>query len=37
VKILNPHKRVYDVLQLVKLDTVFEIFQEEGAALESFS
>lgn len=36
VKLLNPLKRVYDVLQMVKLDTVFEIFQEEAAALDSF-
>lgn len=36
VKLLNPLKRVYDVLQLVKLDTVFEIFQDEAAALDSF-
>jgi anti-sigma B factor antagonist len=36
VKLLNPLKRVYDVLQLVKLDTVFETYLEEAAAIASF-
>ncbi len=35
-KLLNPLKRVYDVLQLVKLDSVFETYQDEGLALASF-
>ena len=37
VKLLNPLKRVYDVLQLVKLDSIFEIFADEAAALASFA
>lgn len=36
VKLLNPLKRVYDVLQIVKLDTVFEIYQDEATAIASF-
>jgi anti-sigma B factor antagonist len=35
LRLLNPLRRVYDVLQLVKLDTVFEIYQEEAGALAS--
>jgi anti-sigma B factor antagonist len=35
-KLLNPHKRVYDVLQLVKLNSVFQTFQDEAAALATF-
>lgn len=37
VKLLNPLKRVYDVLQLVKIDTVFETYQDEAQAVASFS
>ena len=36
VRLLNPLKRVYDVLHAVKLDSVFEIFQEESKAVASF-
>jgi len=36
IKLLNPLKRVYDVLQLVKLNSLFEIHHEEAAALASF-
>jgi len=36
VKLLNPHKRVYDVLQLVKIASVFETYQDEAVALASF-
>ena len=35
-KLLNPLKRVYDTLQLVKLADVFEMFQDEAAAVASF-
>jgi anti-sigma B factor antagonist len=35
-KLLNPLRRVYDVLQLVKLDSVFETHRDESAALGSF-
>jgi anti-sigma B factor antagonist len=37
VKLLNPLKRVYDILQLVKLDTIFETYQDEEVARESFA
>lgn len=37
VKLLNPMKRVYDVLQLVKLDSIFETYQDEPTALASFN
>ena len=36
VKLLNPLARVYDVLQLVKLDTVFETHRDEAVAIASF-
>jgi len=36
VKLLNPMKRVFDVLHLVKLSSVFEIYHEEKAAIASF-
>jgi len=36
VKLLNPLKKVYDVLQIVKLSSVFEVYHEESAAIESF-
>lgn len=36
IKLLNPLKRVYDVLQLVKLNSLFEIHHEETAAIASF-
>ncbi|HEU4417204.1 MAG TPA: STAS domain-containing protein [Candidatus Angelobacter sp.] len=37
VKLLNLTRRVREVLQIVKLFTVFEIFDDEFAALETFS
>ncbi len=37
VKLLNLTKRVHGVLEIVKLGTVFEIFDTEAAALEAFS
>jgi len=36
VKLLNPHRRVYDVLHLVKLDSVFDVHADEERAIESF-
>ena len=36
VKLLNPSGKVYDLLQLTKLEDVFETFREEKEALVSF-
>jgi anti-sigma B factor antagonist len=36
IKLLNPLKRVYDVLHLVKLTSVFEVYHEDKAAIASF-
>jgi anti-sigma B factor antagonist len=36
LRLLNPSKRVHEVLELTKLDTVFEIFSDEGEAVRSF-
>ncbi len=36
VKLLNPSGKVYDLLQLTKLEEVFETFADEGEALVSF-
>ena len=37
IKLLNLAKRVHDLLKLTKLYTVFEAFEDEAAAVESFS
>ena len=37
VKLLNLTKRVKDLLQITKLYTVFEVFEDETAAVGSFS
>lgn len=37
LKLLNLTKRVQDLLQITKLYTVFEVFDDEAAALRSFS
>jgi len=37
VKLLNPQKRVYDLLTLVKLDRIFQVFHDEQAAIASFT
>ncbi len=37
VKLLNLTKRVKDLLQITKLYTVFEVFEDEAAAIRSFS
>ena len=37
IKLLNLAKRVHDLLKLTKLYTVFEAFEDEAAAVGSFS
>ena len=37
VKLLNPAKRVYDLLHITKIYTVFEVFEDKGKAVSSFS
>jgi anti-sigma B factor antagonist len=37
VKLLNPSGKVYDLLQLTKLEEVFETFRDEREALVSFA
>jgi anti-sigma B factor antagonist len=37
VKLLNLTKRVKDLLQITKLYTVFEVFDDEAAAVRSFT
>jgi anti-sigma B factor antagonist len=37
VKLLNLTKRVKDLLQITKLYTVFEVFEDEAGAVRSFS
>jgi anti-sigma B factor antagonist len=37
MKLLNLAKRVHDLLKLTKLYTVFEAFEDENAAVDSFS
>lgn len=37
LKLLNLTKRVHDLLQITKLYTVFEVFDDEAAAVRSFS
>ena len=36
VKLLNPSGKVYDLLQLTKLEEVFDTFRDEREALGSF-
>ncbi len=36
LKLLNLTKRVQDLLQITKLYTVFEVFDDEAAAIRSF-
>jgi anti-sigma B factor antagonist len=36
LKLLNPSGKVYDLLQLTKLDEVFETYRDEKEALVSF-
>ena len=37
LKLLSPTKEVRDVIRLTKLDTVFDIIDDEAAAVMSFS
>lgn len=37
VKLLNLTKRVYDLLHITKIYTVFEVFDDKGTAVGSFS
>jgi anti-sigma B factor antagonist len=37
LKLLNLTKRIQDLLQITKLYTVFEVFDDEAAALASFN
>ena len=37
LKLLNLNKRVKDLLQITKLYTVFEVFDDEAAAVSSFA
>ena len=37
LKLLNPTRRVRDLLTITKLNTVFEIYEDEAAAVSSFA
>lgn len=37
LKLLNVQKRIHDLLQITKLYTIFESFDDEAAAVASFS
>lgn len=37
LKLLNPNKRIMDLLTITKLITVFEVFQDEAVAVASYS
>jgi anti-sigma B factor antagonist len=37
LKFLNPAKQVYAMLQITKLDKVFEVYNDEQTAIQSFS
>lgn len=37
LKLLNPKRRVFDLLHLVKLDEIFECFHDEQQAIASFA
>lgn len=37
IKLLNLNKRVYDLMQITKLYTVFEIYTDEATAVKSFA
>lgn len=36
LKILKPHERIKKLLQITKLDSIFEMFEDESEALKSF-
>lgn len=37
LKLLRPHARIRKLLQITKLDSIFEIYEDEQAALDSFT
>lgn len=37
LKLLRPHERIRKLLQITKLDSIFEIFEDEKEALASFA
>jgi anti-sigma B factor antagonist len=37
VKLLKPSKQILDLLKTTRLDTVFDIHEDEAAAIQSFS
>jgi anti-sigma B factor antagonist len=37
LKLMRPNKRVNDILQITRLDTIFEIHDEETQAVRSFA
>ncbi len=37
LKLLNPTKRVRDLLQITNLNTVFQVFEDEASAVRSFA
>ena len=37
MKLLNPNKRIRDLLKMTKLLSVFEIFEDETTAVRSFT
>jgi anti-sigma B factor antagonist len=36
LKLLNLTKRIHELMQITKLYTVFDVFDDEGAAIKSF-
>ncbi len=36
LKILRPHERIRKLLKITKLDTIFEIYEDENEALQAF-
>lgn len=37
LKLLRPHERIRKLLQITKLDSIFEIYEDEQSALDSFT
>jgi anti-sigma B factor antagonist len=37
LKLLNLTKRIHDLMEITKLYTVFDVFDDEGSAIDSFS
>jgi len=36
MKLVNPHKKVRDLLQMTMLSSVFDVQEDEGSAIKSF-